>query len=302
MYPEANTLPKQPCPAVPIGTSSAAGLVDFHVHVTPPETAKNWQKYADNEPYFKTLSENPQNKFASALDVITELDSSGFDKAVIFGFAFRDMGLCRYVNDYVIEQVKLYPEKLIGFMSVQPACAGLEKEIDRCQSAGLVGIGELFPEGQGFDAGDAPQAAALANICTERGLPVLLHVNEPVGHGYPGKTNTSLRQIERFIENSPGLKIVLAHWGGGLLFYEAMPEMRKKCRNVYYDTAATPFLYQPEIYRAACALGLAEKIIFGSDFPLLSPSRYMAGINASGISACERELILGGNAERILML
>jgi predicted TIM-barrel fold metal-dependent hydrolase len=276
--------------------------IDFHVHITPPEISKNWQKYADKEPYFGLLSESPQNRFAAASDVIAMLDASGVDKALVFGFAFRDMGLCRYVNDYVIEQVKLHPERLVGFMSVQPGARELENEIERCQAAGLRGLGELFPDGQGFDIGESSQTAALAGICTERGLPVLFHVNEPVGHQYAGKTNTSLCQIERFIENSPGLKIVLAHWGGGLLFYEAMPKMREKCRNVYYDTAATPFLYQPVIYRAACALGLAEKILFGSDFPLLPPSRYMEGLEASGIPAHDRELILGGNAEKILSL
>jgi predicted TIM-barrel fold metal-dependent hydrolase len=274
--------------------------IDFHVHITPPEISKNWRKYADNEPYFSLLSESSQNRFAAAADVIAALDTSGFDKAVVFGFAFRDMGLCRYANDYVIEQVKLHPDRLVGFISVQPGARELEDEIDRCQAAGLRGLGELFPEGQGFDIGEASQTAALAGICRERGLPVLLHVNEPVGHQYAGKTNTSLRQIERFIENSPGFKIVLAHWGGGLLFYEAMPEMREKCRNVYYDTAATPFLYQPAIYRAACTIGLAEKILFGSDFPLLPPSRYMEGLEASNIPAFDRELIMGGNAERLL--
>jgi predicted TIM-barrel fold metal-dependent hydrolase len=79
-----------------------------------------------------------------------------------------------------------------------------------------------------------------------------------------------------------------------------MPEMREKCREVYYDTAASVFLYDSRIYRAAGALGLREKIVFGSDFPLLSPSRYLPGIKESGIAQEDVTLLLGGNGERVL--
>ena len=226
------------------------------------------------------------------------LEKSGFDKAVIFGFAFRDQGLCRLVNDYVIEKVQEFPDRLIGFMSVSPGQAGMEKEIDRCYRAGLHGIGELFPEGQGFAIDNQRETRALVGACLERDLPIIIHVNEPVGHSYPGKTTTALRHIERFIEHSQALRIVLPHWGGGLFLYESMPELREKCRNVYYDTAASPFLYDAGIYRAAHALGLRDKILFGSDFPLLEPSRYIPALEV--LPPQEQKLILGANAQRLL--
>ena len=274
--------------------------IDSHVHVTPEDISANWHRYAEKEPYFSLLSHSRINKYASAQDVIQALDMDGFDKAVVFGFAFTDIGLCRYVNDYVIESIKQYPDRLIGFMVAPPGSRGFEKEIERCHKAGLRGLGELFPEGQGFDIADAHRTSALAEVCTEFNLPVLIHANEPVGHYYPGKTNTGLRALEQFIENNADLKIVLAHWGGGLFFYETMGEVRKKCRNVYYDTAATPLLYSPDIYRAACSLGISDKIFFGSDFPLLSHSRCIETIFSSGISPAEQQLILGCNIQRLL--
>ena len=275
--------------------------IDFHIHITPPDIISHWGKYAENEPYFSLLSGSPKNKFASAQEIVAALDASGFDKAVIFGFAFRDAGLCSYVNDYVIESVKQYPKRLIGFMVIPPGYKGLEQEMNRCHKAGLRGVGELFPEGQGFDLEDVQQTVVvLSAACAELDLPLLLHANEPVGHEYPGKTKTSLRTLEKFIENNASLKIMLAHWGGGLLFYETMPEMREKCRNVYYDTAASPLLYEPGIFRAACTLGLTQKILFGSDFPLLSHARCIDAIAQSSIGPAEQELILGGNARRLL--
>jgi len=226
------------------------------------------------------------------------LDGSGFDRAVVFGFAFKDPGLCRAANDYVIEAARRFPERLCGFMVVSPAAPGAEREIARCHDAGLKGVGELFPAGQGFDIAERRDTGGVTGACAERNLPVMVHVNEPVGHRYPGKTDVGLRQIERFVENSPGLRVVLAHWGGGLPFYEAMPELRKKFRNVFYDTAASPFLYDQSVYRAALALGLGGKIVFGSDFPLLPPSRYMPHLET--LPECERALILGGTAGRLL--
>lgn len=274
--------------------------IDFHVHVTPKEISENYKKYARNEPYFGLLSGSPKNKFATADEVVEELDRTGFDKAVIFGFGFRDMGLCQYVNDYVIEKTRQYPGRLVGYMSLAPNHRDVEKEIDRCFSLGLRGIGELFPAGQNFRVEEAEDTGRFVQACRERGLPVLVHTNEPIGHYYTGKTDTTLRQLECFIENSQGLTIILAHWGGGLPFYEMMPEMREKCRSVYYDTAATVFLYDHRIYQTVCTLGIGERVLFGSDFPLLSPGRYMEAIEKSGIPEGDRALMLGRNAEKLL--
>jgi predicted TIM-barrel fold metal-dependent hydrolase len=276
-------------------------MIDFHVHITPPDIIANWQKYAEKEPYFALLSRSRNNKFATAEDLIDALEKDGtVNRAVVFGFAFRDMGLCRYVNDYVIEKTGEYPEKLTGFLVTPVRGDESAKEIERCVRLGLAGVGELFPEGQGFDLEDKAQMRTLAETCVEFSLPLLLHANEPVGHYYPGKTDVSLRQLETFVSDNPDLKIILAHWGGGLLFYETMGEIKEKFRNVYYDTAATPFLYDSRIYRAAKALGLCEKILFGSDFPLLAPSRYLPALEESGLDSEEKKLILTGNAQRLL--
>ncbi|MCL2209337.1 MAG: amidohydrolase family protein [Treponema sp.] len=277
--------------------------IDFHVHVTPPDISANWKKYAEKEPYFSVISNNKYNKFAAAEDVIDMLDACGFDKAVVFGFAFTDMGLCRYVNDYVIENAKKYSERLTGFAVVPPSSADVKKEIERCLSAGLAGTGELFPAGQNINIDNQKEMSALAGVCKEANIPLLLHANEAVGHSYSGKTDVSLKQLETFIVNNPDVNIVLAHWGGGLFFYETMTEVRESFRNVYYDTAITPFLYDAGVYRAARALNLCDKILFGSDFPILPPSRYINAINEeSGFTDDEIEKILGGNALRLLKM
>jgi len=270
-------------------------MIDCHVHVTPPDIIRDWKKLALKEPYFSLLSHSKNNKFASVDDVVVMLETDGFDKAVVFGFAFCDLGLCRYVNDYVIESIKKFPDKLIGFAVVPPGGKEISKEIERCYNAGLKGVGELFPAGQGINLKDKNQTISITGICRELDIPLMLHVNEPVGHDYPGKTDVSLFQIETFVKNNPGLKIILAHWGGGIFLYESMKEIKESFVNVYYDVAVTPFLYNEKIYNAAKALGLCDKILFGSDFPLLPPSRYIEGLEKSELSDGEKRLIFGGN-------
>jgi uncharacterized protein len=274
--------------------------IDFHVHITPPEIIKNWKKYAKKDKYFSLLSKNPHNKFACAEDIVSSINESGFDQAVVFGFAFKDQGLCRFANDYVIEKVKQYPGKLTGFISVSPNEKGAEKEIERCFAAGLKGVGELYPDGQGFNIDNKKETRVITGACIERNIPLILHVNEPVGHDYIGKNKISLKKIEKFVVNSRNLKIILAHFGGGIIFYETMKEIKESFRDVYYDTAAAPFLYDSRIYSAIKALGLCGKILFGSDFPLLPPFRYMPGLEKSALSNEEKQLIVGENAEKLL--
>ena len=272
--------------------------IDAHTHITPPEISANLDKFSAKEPYFALLSANPKNRFATAEDVIAELDRAGFDKAIVFGFAFQDPGLCRMVNDYVIEKVTSNRERLIGFAVVQPSSRCAAREIERTHDAGLRGLGELFPSGQCFDISDAALTGGFTGVCAERSMPILVHSNEPVGHYYPGKTDTTLRRLELFIEHSPANDIILAHWGGGLMFFETMPELRVKFARVFYDCVASPFLYDGRIYRIACEIGLEAKILFGSDYPLIPISRYIAEIEASGIPEPVKALFLGENARR----
>ena len=276
--------------------------IDVHVHITPPDIIKNWNKYAIKEPYFKMLSESPVNKFATAEQAVEALESDGFDMGVAFGFGFQDMGLCRYVNDYVIEKTREFSDRLIGFAVVLPQHPDMERELIRCYESGLRGVGEIFPEGQMFAIESAEEMSPFASICTELDIPVLLHLNEPVGHYYAGKTKTTLWQAEEFARNFPNLNIIYAHWGGGLFFYELMSEVTHTLENVYYDTAASIFLYRHKVYNVAKVLGVTDKILFGSDYPLLPPNRYFRDLNRSELTEEEKAAILGGNAKRLLKI
>jgi len=269
------------------------------VHVTPPDIIADWEKIAEKEPYFSLISNSKVNKFADGEGVVSILEKDGFDKAVVFGFGFNDIGLCRYVNDYVIQKVKEYPDKLIGFAVAPPGGRETAAEIERCFNSGLKGVGELFPQGQSIDLINEGKSSSLAGTCKELGIPLLLHANESVGHDYPGKTDVPLKDIEKFVLNNPDLNIILAHFGGGIFIYETMKEIKAGFRSVYYDTAVIPYLFDARIYDVVKALGICDRILFGSDFPILPPSRYLKSLNASALNEEEKKLILGLNARRL---
>ncbi|MEG0951854.1 MAG: amidohydrolase family protein, partial [Niameybacter sp.] len=270
--------------------------IDTHIHITPPDIIKDYKKIGEKEPYFKLLSETPHNKFATTEQVVEHLSANAFDKGVVFGFSFQDAGLCRYVNDYTLEAIKQYPEQLIGFMTYPVDQKGLGQEIERCYKGGIRGIGELFPEGQHLDLENLHKTE-LKDYAKSYNLPILLHTNELVGHYYAGKTSVSLQSVEAFIRHHQDLPIILAHMGGGLIFYELMKEVRACFKNVYYDTAASIFLYDAAIYRALREMGVLDKVLFGTDYPLLPITRYESSL--VDLTDGEKQAVLGGNAQRL---
>ena len=80
--------------------------------------------------------------------------------------------------------------------------------------------------------------------------------------------------------------------------YELMPEMRRVLANAWYDTAAWPWLYEPALMRAISSAGVIDKILYGSDFPILSYGRYERILSTSSLSDEDRGKVLCDNAKR----
>ncbi len=276
--------------------------VDFHIHVTPDDLIRDYKGIYEKEPYWALLSESPNNRFANGEAVIADLDNSGFDVGVVTGFSFRDLGLCKYVNDYTIELVKKYPDRIVGMMAISPKERGYEAEFARCIDAGLVGVGEMFLSGQGLNPFERDDLAGLMGLSKEADIPMVIHSNEPVGHNYVGKVEITPKEIYNIALNFPKNKLVFAHFGGGLPFYELMRELSSSLSNVFYDTAAGIYLYKPEVFRVLREIGILDKILFGSDFPLLSIVRYKSYFEKSGLNSEELGLVLGDNACKLLNL
>jgi predicted TIM-barrel fold metal-dependent hydrolase len=279
------------------------GFVDVHVHVFPPEMIRDREAYLDRDARFGALHRSPTAPMATAEQVVAHMDEVGVDVSVVVGFAFAGQGLCRMVNDYLLEVVGKYPDRLAGLACVAPGAPGARAELERCLDAGLRGCGELAPSADDLAGGAPGRGRGLLDIAgclKERGLPLLVHASEPIGHRYPGKGGFTPELCYQLAEACPGTALILAHMGGGLFLYEAMPEVRRTLADVCYDTAAVPYLYGPEIYDAAISTAGPEKFLFGSDYPLLSPARYIEGLERLDVAT--RTAVQGGNARRVFGL
>ena len=277
-------------------------IIDFHTHITAPEIIDRRDEYLVRDAWFRDLYANPKARLSSAEDLLAAMDRDSVEQAVVFGFGWRDMDLCRRDNDYVIESVARYPDRLIGFAIVNPQCGSeAVREIERCAAAGLVGIGELMPDGQGYRLDDQKTMAPIVEVAMAHDMLLLTHCSEPVGHLYPGKGTVTPDEIIRFARLFPDAKLVCAHWGGGTIFYELMPEVSRIMCNVYYDTAASLFLYQDDIFTLA-ARWAPGKVLFATDFPLIGPGTFIRRMEAARMPTATRRRMLGGNAWRILKL
>lgn len=262
-------------------------VTDFHTHIFPEWLERERARWVERDATFGALFADPKARLATAEDLIAAMDEDGVERAVTMGMGWTDIGLARACNDYIVESARARPDRLIGFGSVNPAWGdAAAREAERCARLGLRGIGELHPDTQGFDLSDADTMRPILEVAEEYGLVITTHSSEPVGHTYPGKGRTTPDTLMRFIENArayPNVKVVCAHWGGGLPFYALMPEVREALANVWFDTAASPFLYDAGVFRTVAGLVGEEKILPGSDFPLIRFARIRRQVKAAGM-------------------
>ncbi len=278
-------------------------IIDFHTHIFPKTIRKKRENYFSGEPAFKLLYDSSKSQLKGASDIIGAMDENEVDVSVVFGFPWKNPETARRNNDYIMEVCAKYPARLKGFSCFDPVSIDPAKETQRCLDGGLSGVGELAFYQSGIDSEIVKRLVPVMEICLKKDLPVLIHTNEPVGHNYPGKTPNTLAQIYQLAKHFPDNKIVLAHFGGGIFFYMLLKrEVADVLKNVYFDTAASPFLYTPEVYKLAMTLAGKDKILFGSDYPLLLPQRYFKEIENSGLSKTDQADICGNNAARLLGL
>ena len=275
-------------------------VIDFHTHILPPSFRPKRPLLRRIDATFRALFERENAVLATAEELVEAMDADGVDTSVALGFGWCDQAVATESNDYLLDAARRFPGRIVPFCSVHPDWGDAAlAEVERCVAAGAMGIGELHPASQGFDLATAPSLAPLMALADKHRLPVLVHGSEPVGHIYAGKGDTTPNVLAQFIARFPSTTIVCAHWGGGLPFYGLMPEVKVSLANTYFDTAATPFLYSSDVFAVAARAVGADRVLFGSDYPLVRPRRVLEQA-AAKLGKEEAEAVLHGNAEQLL--
>lgn len=276
-------------------------IIDFHTHIFPPKIKEKRGEYLGRDPCFSLLYSQPKAKLATAEELIASMDEDGVDLSVALNLGWASHELCVETNDYILESVSRYPGRLVGFCAVQPRAGDVALvEIERCARAGAKGLGEMRSDIQGVNLTDKVVMKPVIEVAMRHNLIFLTHGSEPVGHEYSGKGSITPDILYSFIAQFPDLKIVCAHWGGGLPFYALMPEVSDALTNVFFDTAATSFLYHRQIFQHTMYLVGIDKVLFGSDYPLLTQRRVIEQVGSLDLPELAKEMILGANAQRVL--
>ncbi len=276
-------------------------IIDCHTHLLPRQAQQDRSGFVASDVAFGSLYSSSKARIASTDDIIRYLDTSGIDKAIVFGFPWENYDTAKQNNDEIWEFYQRYPDRIIPFATFSLYKRDLAyKESQRTLSAGFAGLGELSMYQVGWNLADFEALKPCLALATSKRVPVIIHVNEPVGHQYPGKISVDIRALFKTIKNHPNLDIILAHFGGGFFIYSLMPEIGPTMKRVYVDTAAAPFLYDSRILTASITALGEDNVLLGTDFPLLGISRYQKMLDEAGIHGRLRDKILGNNILGIL--
>ena len=279
--------------------------VDSLTHILPRYFTENRDAIIRKDLTFAELfGPAPNAKIGSAEALLNSMGDADVDMSVIAGFGWTDLETARRSNDYILESAAAHPDRLVACCSVNPRWgqAAIE-EANRCLTAGAKGIGELHAGTQGWGNRIGDELDDLMAIAAEFDAVVIVHGSEPYGHEYPGKGSMTPDRLHRLASRYPSNRFVFSHMGGGLPWYAMMPEIGSALDNVWYDSAATPYLYQSNVYSAAVTAVGAGRVMFASDWPLIGQRRAIRHLETDDRqSLADRERLMGLNAARVFKL
>jgi hypothetical protein len=284
-----------PTPAIRISEISA---IDVHVHLEAPDDHSSADRAARK--YFG------ESGAARDADGLAEYYRSRRMAFVIFSVDERLSGRPQLSNDEVADFASANADIAIAFASIDPhRGADGVAEARRLVSSGRVRGLKLHPPLQQFDPNDR-LAYPLYEVFAEARLPVLFHTGHSgIGTGMPGGGGIRLKYgnpmpIDDVAVDFPEMPIILAHPS-----FPWQDEAISICLHkptVYIDLSGwSPKYFPPTLVQYANTL-LKHKVLFGSDYPLITPDRWLADLEKTTIREEVRPLILKENAVRLLGL
>ena len=208
-------------------------------------------------------------------------------------------------SEEIVDEAAAHDDVLIPFGSVDP----LKDERAVEQARALVARGargmKFHPTIQAFEPND-PRHYPLWAALEEMRVPAVFHTGQTgIGAGLPGGRGLKLRYsnpilLDDVAADFPGLTIILAH--PSVPWQDEAISIATHKANVFIDLSGwSPKYFPPALVRAANGL-LSRKVMFGSDYPVLTPERWLADFSTLDIKDAVRPLILKDNAIEVLRL
>ena len=278
--------------------------IDVHTHVhadthgrmaLDDELSAAATKYFKGDPYDPTVP-----------DIAADYRSKNMAAVVFSVDTEMATGQPALSNEEIADLAAEHPDVLIPFGSVDPArgVAGIRLARKLVESHGVRGF-KFHPSLQGFEPND-PTVYPLYEELQSLGVPALFHTGQTgIGAGLPGGRGIKLRYSDPMLLDDvaadfPGLTIIMAH--PSVPWQDAAISVATHKANVYIDLSGwSPKYFPPQLVKAANGL-LKHKVLFGSDYPLLRPERWIKDFEQLDIKPEVKPLIMKENAIRALGL
>ena len=260
-------------------------IIDCHMHVWPDHIAE------------AMLSQRPAGmelRFDGKLSgLLRTMDESGIDMGLALGVAIKASTVAR-TNEFI---GSLPRDRLVPFGTVHPDLS-VEENLKHLQDNGIVGV-KLHPLFQSLSLADPMVHEILAALAEAR-VPVVTHV----GAGADDASNERGAPVllRAVADRLPDLTLIACHFGGYHRLDEA--EQHVVGSSVVLETSWPPTLAELEPDRLVALIRRhgADRLVYGSDWPMADPAAEIAAIRGLGLTTAERDGILGGNLARILGL
>lgn len=275
--------------------------IDVHIHPPGPR-GESLTSSEEAQKYFRAAP--PPSSVEEMAEYYQRLD--------IFGVVFTiddetSSGREPIPNDYIADIARRYPKQFVAFGSVDPWKGKAARyEIERCVGdLGVKGL-KFMPNTQQFFPNDE-RFYPIWELAQDLRLVVLIHSGTTgVGAGRPGgggiklKYSRPIPHIDDVAADFPELKIIMAHpsWP----WQEEQLAMLVHKPNVYMDLSGwSPKYFQPSLVQYANNL-IQDKVLFGSDYPVIMPERWLNDFEQAGFRDDVKEKILLTNAAKLLGL
>ena len=243
-------------------------IIDFHAHIYPDKIAEKATN-ATGDFYGITPA-----CIGTSEALLREGKRAGIDRFVLLPVATRPEQ-ARHINTFIRDEVNAHAE-FHGFGTLHPDCAEKPEEAEYILQSGLLGV-KLHPDTQGFDTDDK----RLFVHCGDKRF----------DYSHP-------RRLKKVIDNFPKLCVIAAHLGGWSLFDEAFALLKNS--DCFFDiSSCTMFLPSEKVAKYIRGYG-ADRVLFGTDFPLWSPETEVNAFKNLPLTSEEFEKIAYKNALRVI--
>ena len=261
-------------------------IIDAHCHIYPDAIAR--KAAANTGRFYDGL---PATCDGTVQTLMREGDKVGITHYVVQSVATKPEQV-KSINEFIAREVAAYPGRLTGLGTLHPDSTDLEGDVQHLLDLGLKGV-KLHPDIQKFKIDDY-RCLHIYDLCEGR-LPILMHTGD---NRFDYSNPNRLLPV---LEIYRGLTVIGAHFGGYSIWHEAAEQLHG-IPNLYVDCSSTMFaLSDVEVVDLIHIYG-ADRVLFGTDYPMWSPVDELEHFNRLPLTEEERQLILHKNAERIFSI